>query len=389
MPLFEKYAPQSIKEIIGQEVNALVRHARANPKGKAFLIHGPAGSGKTCSVHALAKCEGYELIEVNASDLRDAEAIKSVVGNASLSARLFGKRIILIDDVDSMSGEDRGGISELINCIRNTRVPIFLTALDVWDPKLRTLKSYCDVAEFKKVKTSLIKDFLKKVCSNEGINAGDSVLYKIASHASGDVRAGLNDLEMLSVNSNEITEYDLDVMGYREKPVSIFDGLQRLFKTDRFLDALNALEEVSMDMETKFLWIVENVTNEYSRHSEIAKAFNSLSRADVFNGRIRRREYWRFLVYVNALMTAGVNSAREAPSGFVRYRNPSRILKLWQSKASRELRKALAIRFHPHVNASYRKTVSEVLPFFKFFIKDKEFITNYELTHDEIDFLKK
>lgn len=385
----DKYAPKSVNDIIGQDVNSLIKHAKSNPRGKACLICGPAGTGKTSSVHALANSEGYEFIEINASDLRDAESIKSVVGNACMSAGLFGKRIILVDDIDSMSGEDRGGITELISCIKSTRVPIFLTALDAWEPKIRTLKNYCDVINFKKVRTSSIRDLLRKVCTSEGITASDSVLYKIASHADGDVRAGLNDLEMLSVSNKELTEYDLEVMGFREKPVSIFDGLQKLFKTDRFMEALDSLQDVDMDMGTKFLWVVENVTNEYSTSSEVAKAFDYLSRADVFNGRIMRREYWRFLVYVNALMTVGVNSSRESPSGFVRYKNPSRILRLWQTKSSRELRKALAVKFQPFVNASARKTINEVLPYMKFFLKDASFGTNYELTDDELDFLKK
>ena len=91
-PWFEKYSPKSINELKGQLINSLVKHAELNPKGKAILIHGPAGVGKTISIHALARGEGYELVEVNSSTVRDAESIKTIVSNASLTMSLFGKR---------------------------------------------------------------------------------------------------------------------------------------------------------------------------------------------------------------------------------------------------------------------------------------------------------
>ena len=385
-PWFSKYAPASIKEVLEQPVASLVKHAVTNPRGKALLICGPAGSGKTISVKALADGEGYELIEVNASSVRDSGAISSVVGNASLTRSLFGKRVILVDDIDSLGGSDRGGIAELIKCIKETRTPIFLTAIDPWDVKLRSLKAYCEVVEFKKVRASTIRDLLKRVCIAENVKATDAVLYQVASHANGDVRAAINNLEMLA-GDGEVTEYELEAMGYREKPVSIFNGLQTLFKTTDFKEAIHSLDDVDLDFSTKMLWITENITSEFTSMTELASAFNYLSRADVFNGRISKWQYWRFLVYVNALMTVGVSSSRESSSGFIKYKNPSKILKLWQSKSSRELRKELALKLKPGVIASTAKLLTQVLPYIKLLAKNKEFADNYGITPEELKVL--
>lgn len=38
-----------------------------------------------------------------------------------------------MDEVDGMSGGDRGGVQELINLIKNTRVPIVCIANDYYD----------------------------------------------------------------------------------------------------------------------------------------------------------------------------------------------------------------------------------------------------------------
>jgi len=385
MNWFQKYSPTNIKEVLSQPTTSLINHAEANPKAKALLIHGPTGCGKTCSIHSL-KGHGYELVEINASDVRNAEVIKSVIGNASVTMGLFGKRVILIDDVDAFS--DRGGITELIKVIKSTKTPIFLTAIDPWSKKLRTLRGYCKMVEFKKLRSSTIKLLLRRICDKEQVKANDSVLYSIASHANGDLRAAINNLEMLS-GDGEVTEFELEAMGYREKPVSIFNGLQTLFKTTDFFEAIHSLDDVNLDFPTKLLWITENITNEFSNNSELAKAFNSLSRADVFNGRIIRQQYWRLLVYVNSLMTAGVNLSREQPSGFVKYKNPTKILKLWRSKSKRELKKQLALKLKPSVHASINKVLQEVIPFINLMARNKEFVKEYELTTDELSVLTK
>jgi len=135
------------------------------------------------------------------------------------------------------------------------------------------------------------------------------------------------------------------------------------------------------------LWITENITSEFNSMSELASAFNYLSRADVFNGRINKWQYWRFLVYVNALMTVGVNSSRESSSGFIKYKNPSKILKLWQSKSSRELRKELALKLKPDVMASTHKLITQVLPYIKLLAKNKDFALNYGITPEELKIL--
>lgn len=42
-----------------------------------------------------------------------------------------------------------------------------------------------------------------------------------------------------------------------------------------------------------FLWIEENIPYEY-KGEELARAYDALSIADVFRGRIHRQQHWRF-----------------------------------------------------------------------------------------------
>ena len=60
------------------------------PEQKAVLLHGPAGVGKTSTAHALATDMEWEVIELNASDQRTADAIERIAGSASRMGTLVG-----------------------------------------------------------------------------------------------------------------------------------------------------------------------------------------------------------------------------------------------------------------------------------------------------------
>jgi replication factor C large subunit len=141
-------------------------------------------------------------------------------------------------------------------------------------------------------------------------------------------------------------------------------------------------------MDTKLLWVAENILNEFRTQEELAAAYNYLSRADVFYGRINKRQYWQFLSYVNTLMTAGVSSSRRSTSGFTKYTKPSKIMKLWASKSKCELRKQLAFKLKQSVNASISKTINEVLPFIRFLSRDNELVNHYSISKEEMALFK-
>lgn len=78
-PWIKKYTPKSTKEVAGQResLQTVLNFIQNFPKvrKKALLLHGPAGTGKTCILKAIANQLNLELIELNASDYRNADSI--------------------------------------------------------------------------------------------------------------------------------------------------------------------------------------------------------------------------------------------------------------------------------------------------------------------------
>lgn len=80
----EKYRPSRLSEIVGnpEAMNNLKKWAeswkRGVPKRRAVVLLGDAGVGKTSSALALAEEFGWGVVEMNASDLRNADAIRRI-----------------------------------------------------------------------------------------------------------------------------------------------------------------------------------------------------------------------------------------------------------------------------------------------------------------------
>jgi len=110
----------------------------------------------------------------------------------------------------------------------------------------------------------------------------------------------------------------------RNKEQSIFDVLKKIFQTKPTNDLLWAYDSVKMPMDEIILWVEENIPAEY-QGEELAKAYEALSKVDLFKGRIYKQQYWRFLVYENIFLSYGISAAKkDVKTNFTRYQRPSR-----------------------------------------------------------------
>jgi replication factor C large subunit len=138
-------------------------------------------------------------------------------------------------------------------------------------------------------------------------------------------------------------------------------------------------------------WLDENIPIEYRSVSEKAKAFNQLSRADIFLGRVTNRQYWGFLRYVNDLMTVGVGFSKEKPiMAFNKYKFPSLIWKMGSTRSKRAKEAAVAAKMSPVVHESGKRLISDYLPLVeRVFEKDRDagldMVRAFELEEEELE----
>lgn len=399
-PFIKKYSPLKTSEIVGQD-NALKQLKDfivnfKHQKKKAAFIYGGSGIGKTCSVYAVANDLNLEILEVNASEFRNKEHIKSIVGSASGQMSLFSKgKVILVDEVDGISGkEDRGGLQEIISIIEKTSFPIILTAMNPWDNKFSSLRNKSLLIKFEEINPESVFMVIKKICESEKIKYDESSLKSLARMAGGDLRASLNDLQQLSVNSGKIGKDELDTLNHREKQESIINALTKILKTTDPKVAISSFENVNEDYDQQMLWLDKNIPEEYEKIEDLSRAYDCLSKADIFSRRISRWQHWRFMVYINALITAGVAVSKDKKyDRFIEYKPTGRLLKIYWANIKNMKRKAIAEKIAVNTHTSKKEVLKSIDYFRIIFNKNPKMAdsmaSELDLDKEEIDYLKK
>lgn len=380
LPLIEKYRAKYFKDIKAQDlaIQDLKTFYKTFPKKRAIILNGAVGTGKTSLAIAFANENNLELFELNASDLRNKAKLEEVLKPATQQSSLFKKgKLILMDEADGITGEDRGGIGELISLISKTNFPIVITSNDIWNKKFNLLRQKCALINLKELKDSVIIEILKDILKKEKKQVNDATINLIAKKARGDVRAALNDLQTAINVGEDVFVYETKegIKGLVEKPViefserekqdSIFDALKKIFQSPTNEDIVNVFNNTHIELDEIILWIEENIPNEYSG-AALAKAYDYLSRADIYKGRIYRQQYWRFLVYENFFLTAGVSSSTKLKyNKYVPYKRPSRILKIWLNNQMSAKKKIITKKYAEFSHMSKRKAAKEyfILPF--------------------------
>jgi len=387
----DKYKPGCSTDVQGREkaISEMKAFIQNYTKG-ALLIHGSTGSGKTCSVYAIAKELNLEILEINSSDVRNKKKIESIIGQSAQQMSLFNReKLILVDEVDAISGrKDRGCAKALAKIITKSKFPIILTAENPYEKKLSGLRSKCKMIEFQTLSYVSIANILKRICENEKIKYDENVLKDLARRAGGDARAAINDLQTICVTKKVLD--NLEELGDREHKDSILNALKLVFKSKNPENVLGAFNKTDLNLDDCLLWIDENLPKEY-QGEDLYNAYNYVSKSDVFKGRIRRWQYWRFLVYINALLTAGIAlSKKEKYDNFVSYKPTTRIFKLWRAKIKNAKRNAIAEKIAKRTHTSTKRVITDTLPYLKFVFKKRkgeDIIDELELTEDEVGWL--
>lgn len=375
-----KHKPISLAEIIGNAeaiqklVDWIKSWEKGVPKKRAAFIYGPPGVGKTATVEALAHDYGMELVEKNASDYRTEDAINHFAGLASQYGSLFGgKRIILLDELDGITGtSDRGGVKAITEITKTAQCPIVMTANSAYDPRFSNLRTYCLLIEFKKPAAGEVAKHLKRICELEGVQADESALKFIAQRSGGDVRSAVNDLQALGQGKKKLTYEDVSWLGYRDRQDSIFSVLRMIIYGKTCASAKQAVNMVDVDVDMLFEWIYENVPAHLTDPHDLVNAMEALSTADIYRGRIRRTRDWGFMRYVIDYMTAGVAMARQntKASGWIPFKFPERIQMLSRSKAERAMQLSIGVKIKRKSHISAARASKEIVPYLKIIFKN-------------------
>src|SRR5207249_4666761 len=247
----ERHRPKDLDDIVANPtaVAELRKWAaawqRGRPDKKAVILQGPPGIGKTSAALALAKEMGWSVVEMNASDSRNAEAIRKVATRGAvlqtfsdsgefLRADQGGRKLIVLDEADNVFGrEDRGGIGAIVETIQTSGQPIVLIANDYYGLTRRSssLKRLSKTIKFQPIHDDAMKNILRTIATKEGVDVASEVLDVIDERSSGDLRSAINDVESLAIGKDAVRGTGTKALGYRDRERTIFPAIEEILRS--------------------------------------------------------------------------------------------------------------------------------------------------------------
>ena len=231
----EKYRPKNLSQIVGNvdQINEIRKwfmsfKNRDLSIKKALLFSGCPGTSKTSIAHAILNEFGYDIVEYNASDIRNKSQIENTIGKiigmnrVENTDRKFG---IIMDEVDGMTSGDKGGMLQLIKIInplkgktsikKNEKIqienrwinPIICICNNNYEKKINELKKECLEIKFYKPTNSQLINVINNVMKEEKFMIEDMAKFKIAELSQGDYRKLMYIMQNLYViwkNNNEV-----------------------------------------------------------------------------------------------------------------------------------------------------------------------------------------
>jgi len=292
---------------------------------KPLLLVGPPGTGKTTMAFLLARQFGYDVVGLNASDVRNKarinQILEPVLGNVAVTGQ---KTMIFIDEVDGIHGRgDYGGSAALADILRKSAaVPIILAANRDSADKMKPIKKAATTITFKRIPPRLMQAYLEKVQGDriwEAEEFGEQtvgeldrdLLYRIVSRSGGDIRSMMNLAQSMSTGIEPQTEIPVEGLT-TEQAINAF------FEADTVERAGEILRRMQADPREKIgAFYSAVISNKNISPRDAAFCLEVLSESDMLYGRILRTQNWRLLRYLNGLLIR--MHGRKGGGGRIRY----------------------------------------------------------------------
>ncbi len=295
----EKYRPKIISDMVGnEEARAAITEwfVKWKKGTKPLLLVGPPGIGKTTIAYLVAKQFGYDMIGLNASDVRSKSRINEILTPVLANVSVMGTPMIFVDEVDGIHGRgDYGGASALVDILKEPTVPIVLAANNDTSDKMKSIKKVVKTIQFKKIPPRLLRVYLENILKRQSAKLSPGSIIKVIDKSKGDIRSMINLTQSLVTGFNPQTETTFE-------KINVEDGVNAFFKANSIEEARIVLYSMQIDPREKINAFYSSIITSELDHSILAKYLEIISEADMLFGKIMKTQNWRLLRYLNDIL---------------------------------------------------------------------------------------
>jgi replication factor C subunit 1 len=293
------YKPTHLEHFIGNKqaiqpfIKWLLEWDPKNKKTKCALISGVSGVGKSLLVDLILKKHDYNAIHLYTDDDRGRDYISKYIKPVLGVKRTIKdqENVLVVSDIDS--GGDYGFISSLVECIKESNIPIICICDNRYDQSIKPLLNYCFDVKLSKPAYTEVYRLLYNVIVSEKIKIKESEVKKLYEESNGDIRFILNSLQL---NVKKVCNKK------NVQSTNIFDTTGKLFTMDSALDEKLDTYWLGADIHTlmvqeNYINNTFNVKHEAKKMENLSNSAGALSDADIFEHAINAT-HWEFGSFV-------------------------------------------------------------------------------------------
>ena len=347
----DKYRPKFLKDIIMKQdnlnkINQWMTHFKDKKPGykNSLLLWGPPGTGKTTIANIILKQCNYDVIEFNASDIRNQKLIskqlndilgkKNVLDIMMNNPRNIG---VIMDELDGLTTGDRGGMNELIKIMYKYRknklkkkvhkeeaTPFICISNTINEKKFNDIKKHSIVIKISEPSPYDQTKLIERIMKSENIQIDGYNIKLLINESQGDYRRLINMMQYIysnkddeNINNDEYTDdlkNSLKMFGNKTKYYTPYECVDKILNTYNDIDI--TLRFYDIDKNIIGMLFYENFLNfllknrkgdNLTKVQNIQKIYENYSQSDLLDNQIYIYQKWDLYDY-NCVLKCCSNS---------------------------------------------------------------------------------
>jgi DNA polymerase III delta prime subunit len=333
----EKYRPKVIEDLLITKENLNKVHIwikgfikKKDPNiSNCLFLYGPPGCGKTSLAYIILNKYKYDIIELNASELRNKKNIKDQFEDIlqkknilSMFQQTKTENAIIMDEIDGLTIGERGTLSEIIKIMfpkknemkanpskfRYKRFNPFICISNSLDKKINEIKRKSVFIEVKNPNQLQMEKIAKHILTKEKKKYDNQIIKDIVHKSQYDIRRMLTLLEYLFNYKEFIFSYkkikslldEIDNKNKDETTYSLISEFSNNYNFDKITEQFFNKNLSSMIIYENFINLINNKhksESESKKLNEIIDIYKHFSESDNIEYTIHMNQNWDLYTY--------------------------------------------------------------------------------------------
>ena len=253
MELYNKYRPQKLEDILGNDsiidsIKGAIEHGE-----HVFLLTGMGGCGKTTTARAFAKdflgCDELSIHELNSSDNRGIDTVREIMEETRFAPLGNAKTVYILDEMHQQTSAAQNALLKILEECPEWCYFFLCTT----DPQkiVQPLITRCPPIKLKGLDENTMFSLLRRIAHKEGVQIDLEILKQIAAESGGSSRFAIKALaKVLYLENDDKRREYIRENGISEASEDAIELCRALIKHEGWEKYVECMEKIKDDVSS-------------------------------------------------------------------------------------------------------------------------------------------